>query len=200
MDFDPHARIIVMLRNPADMLQSMYSQYVYQGHEAFQNFGDAWRACNNRRGGQFQSETWLDTKLLLYDEISQFGHQVEALYETIPKDQIFVIFFDDFIYDPQKITKEVLGFLNVPEHKEMSFDQVNSSRYIDNRLLYEISRSRLARGTAGILRRILGVKTLGVGRPAIRISMDERRIVLDHCRNDIARLSSLLNRDLSKWT
>ena len=39
--FNPDAQIVVMLRNPADMLYSQHSQFLYNGNEDIEDFSEA---------------------------------------------------------------------------------------------------------------------------------------------------------------
>ena len=49
--FSPSARIIIMLRNPVEMMYSWYSERLYVGHEDIDDFESAIDAESDRRRG-----------------------------------------------------------------------------------------------------------------------------------------------------
>src|SRR5271165_4331492 len=50
--FNPEARIIIMLREPAEMLYSLYSQFRFDGNEHLRTFEEALAAEDDRRAGR----------------------------------------------------------------------------------------------------------------------------------------------------
>ena len=50
-EFSPSACIIIMLRNPADMIYSLHSQRLYSGHENISDFEAALEAEEERKRG-----------------------------------------------------------------------------------------------------------------------------------------------------
>src|SRR3989339_415720 len=50
-EFSPSASIIIMLRNPVDMLYSQHSQFLYNGNEDIACFEEALNAEQDRRRG-----------------------------------------------------------------------------------------------------------------------------------------------------
>lgn len=92
---NPAVKIIVMLRQPSSRAYSQYWHMLRTGRAAF-NFEDT---------------------LLYYPESllrrSLYLTQLESLYKTIPKSNIKVILFEEFIEDKVKVVSELCAFLDV---------------------------------------------------------------------------------------
>jgi hypothetical protein len=50
--FDPDARIIIMLRDPVEMIYSLHSHWLFTGNEDIEDFGQALEAEEDRRQGR----------------------------------------------------------------------------------------------------------------------------------------------------
>lgn len=197
--FEPEARFIVMLRNPADLIHSLHSQYVIQGHERFSRLREAWVACDARRAGRYSPETWKDPRLMLYDEIGLLGAQLDRVMRHVGSNRLKVILMEDFAQDARGVYEATLDFLSVDQDGRSEFPRDNRSLYIDNPLILALLRSKPAGWVATVLRALLGRHSLGIGRPAAQFDPADRTMLLAYFRADIDRLSGLIGRDLSHW-
>ncbi len=204
MKFNPHAKIIVMVRNPVDMTYSLHSQAVFNGIEDVLVFSKAWRLQESRREGKHVPLICPDPKLLMYGDICLLGHQLEQLYSSVPRDQVKVIVFDDFISRTRDVYEEVLHFLVLQSDGRKDFPRVNVKK--SYRLIF--LQEMLFR--LGTLKRVLGIRRgLGIYNIITRLNAKEarrkelpyelRRELQIFFKEDIDKLSEVLGRDLSRW-
>ena len=112
-EFNPSSQIIIMLRNPTDMLYSLHSQKLYNGTENIRNFEEALDAEEDRRKGRRIPRLCRFPKGLLYTEVVKYTEQVERYMEVFGREKVMVIIFDDFVSDTAGVYKETLEFLGV---------------------------------------------------------------------------------------
>ena len=114
LEFDPNARLIVMLRNPADLVYSWHAQLYYSFLEDIEDFGEAWDAQEDRAQGKRIPERCPISFALQYREIGRLGKYVGQLLNDAPREQIKIIFMEDFHKDADAVYRECLEYLNVP--------------------------------------------------------------------------------------
>lgn len=128
--FDPHARIIVMLRNPVDLVISLHQQFLHALYEDEPNFEKAWELQSVREKGLSIPRLCRQPELLMYAEISKVGVQLERLLSIFPKEQIKIILFDEFSADVSAVYQAVLKFLQLPDDGQNDFPRVNEAQQI----------------------------------------------------------------------
>lgn len=209
--FDPNARIIVMLRNPLDMVYSMHSQLLYTRDETIANFAMAWSLCGKRKQGQEIPKCCRDEKLLFYDEIGMLGAQIERLLDIFPRDQVKIIFYDDFASNTASVYQDVLGFLGLSFDERTSFPVVNSNKRYRSSLLAQFTKktplvlvrnamrvkSFLGISSWGVLDRLKNINRSIEKRPPLETDLKTQ--LADCFRDDIKKLALLTDRDLSVW-
>ncbi|GAH41694.1 unnamed protein product, partial [marine sediment metagenome] len=72
-DFEPNARLIVMLRNPIDLAQAAHMECLYWGVENETNFERAWRLQAMRREGRRIPRSCTQPTVLLWEEMARVG-------------------------------------------------------------------------------------------------------------------------------
>jgi hypothetical protein len=211
MEKVPNARLVVMLRNPIELAQSMHAQALYNRNETVKDFPTAWRLRHARRVGQNIPKKCRDVKTLLYDEIARLGEQLKRLLDQVPRNQVRWWFYDDFAEDPGRVYVEVLRFLGVENNGRTFFPKVNARRLARSQLLAEISQKpprRLVKVGLSI-KAILGIERLGL-LDALRrynfvkgdkddLDSGTWRDMIDEFKNDIVTLEQLTGRDLMSW-
>jgi len=117
-NFDSNAKIIMMFREPVDLLHSLHSQFLSNSFEIESDFEKALGLEEKRKRGEFIHKMAKFPSVLYYRERVKFSEHVQRFLNVFPKDQIFIIIFDDFRADMKDIYKKVLDFLEVdPEFK-----------------------------------------------------------------------------------
>jgi len=211
MKYNPEARIIVMLRNPVEMVHSLHSHLVFSCDEDERDFKKAWNLQDLRREQKHIPKTDYHPAAFLYAEVAGYSRQLEALYRNVPKKQVMVILFDDFIADTKGVYKDVLEFLDVSTDFVPSFEIINPAKVSRSRLIAKVFHKPPNQLTvlARRLRKKLGLRTLGI-RPLLNLlnTRAQKRPPLDEnmketlrntFREDIQQLGKLLGRDLSHW-
>lgn len=144
--FCPSAKLIIMLRDPIEMLQSLHAQFVFDCDEDVENFERAWNLQPARREGRdippgCRSRAWLQ-----YLEVGQLGRQVERAHALFPRENILHILLEEFAQDPKRVYGDVLQFLDQPDDGRTEFPAFNQSK--KHRFRFASHWPRLQRTTA----------------------------------------------------
>jgi len=211
LEFNPDARFIVMLRNPTDMVHALHSQLFNSCDEDVRNFQRAWDLQESRKSGRYIPPTCREPSFLQYGDVGKLGTHLDRLYRQVGKDRVHVIIYDDFCEDTLGAYRDTLDFLGLSWDCRVNFPVSNPNRVMKSPMLGRIamrpSKARIA--AAGMVRRVLGIETLGFSDLVNRLNfrrqkrrplpMDFRAALQNHFREDIDRLSQTLNRDLTHW-
>jgi hypothetical protein len=215
--FDPKARLIVMLRNPVDMIHSQYTERLAGGAESIGDFEQALEADADRRAGKRLPRKYQGYGVA-YRDNACLGEQLERWLGEFAHDQIHLIVYDDFVADTPSEFAKVLRFLAVDEHvKPSSFETYNASQRPRKgvaRLARPLLRNRFSRWASGrALPAIIGEqrtvrlsKQFGARRltkqPIRRdpLSAELRTRLQREFEPDVRKLSELIGRDLvQEW-
>lgn len=214
-EYNPDARIMICLRNPADMVYSLHNHFVADNVETETSFERAWTLQEKRASGwtppmpqnnvaaQFQ-----------YRDKGCFSRYVENVYRHFPREQVHVVFFEEFVADPRRAYLDTLRFLGIPDDGRTEFPRVNEARVIYlprlNRIL--AARPPWAVRVNSVFKRLLGRPFLPwaklrhlTTRPASRSAGHApmppalRQSLGDEFAADIAQLETVLGRSLDIW-
>jgi hypothetical protein len=129
--FNPNSRIIIMLRNPVDMLPSFHAQLVYNRDEDIIDFEAALEAETRRKNGKLKIKDGLRfNERLFYSEVVSYTEQVQRYLSLFPREQVLVIIYDDFKEDTAAVYQETLEFLNIDPTFQPDFPIINSRKAI----------------------------------------------------------------------
>ncbi len=128
--YNPDAKIIMILRNPVDMMYSMWSQFRYSGNEQIESFQDALLAEPKRKQGQLIRKAAHCITGLFYHEMASYSSQVKRYFEVFGEDSVKVIIFDDFKSDTASVYHDVLQYLELDTSFTTSFDVVNPNKEV----------------------------------------------------------------------
>jgi len=204
----PSPKIIIMLRNPVDMIHSLHSQCLYSGQETITNFEQAIAAEMDRRRGKNWPRNEYENKLF-YTAVADFAPQVERYFETFGRENVHVIIYDDFRSDLNRVFRDCLEFLEVEASFLPEFGVVNANKKVRNVQLRQFMnhpppalRTLLRLVSPAAFRKAVGtaaqrLNTYSEPRDAMSAAVRER--LQKQCRPSVKRLSQLLNRDLSHW-
>lgn len=207
--YSPDAKIIIMLRNPIDMMWSWHGQQLYAAEEDILDFDEALAAQEDRRSGRRIPPGAQGVNELQYTRIATFSPQVKRFFDVFGRDNVKVIIFDDFAEDTIAVVRDVFRFLGVDDAFAPAIEVHNKGNWLRNpgvkRFLKGHPRiARLVNRTIpGSLRHkagdlLLKVKGGAVERPQ-RMKPETRSRLCDEFRPEVQRLSELLGRDLSHW-
>jgi hypothetical protein len=196
-DFSPTAQIIIMLRNPVDVMHSLHSGALY-GLEPVTDFeaalaADATRAGRDRIG---------------YRDLTDFPEQVRRYLDLFGRDNVHVIIYDDLRDDSVAVYQDTLRFLRVHLGFTPQFVILGANERVRNiRLQRTLARPpRALRHLSALvpsrlrsrIRRALFNCNLEV-RPRPPMDLELRRRLQREFEPKVAQLGNLLGRDLSAW-
>lgn len=206
--FNKNAKIIVILRNPVDLIYSLHSHLVYTHFEKEKDFETAWNLQPSRKKGTNIPKTCPVPALLQYSEVAKLGHQVERLLSFFPLKQVKIILFNDLKTSAKTVYEDVLAFLEVPDDGRSSFPHLNVNKvsklewftyYIHSLgcFVYDFKKSLGIKKQTGILNAIQKLNITKTIRPPL--SAEFRAELVSNFKEDIEKLSRIINIDLSYW-
>jgi hypothetical protein len=205
----PQARIIVMLRNPVDVMYAQHSQLIFNVEEDLVDFAQALEAEPARRRGERLPPGPLRVENLFYRDSVRFADQLQRYYDAFGRERVLVIVYDDFRDHTSAIYRDALEFLDVDPSFALDFAIRNPNKRVRlpalQRLVYQppgpllrlvpiIRRFPLAHALRDRLLRLNST-------PARREPMEPylRRQLLAEFAPEIERIGELIGRDLSGW-
>ncbi len=109
-NYNPSAKIIIMLREPSSMIFSLYLQNYFNGTET-ESFQTALELEDYRKTNKSSPSSKASYKQFLYKETAIFQPQIDRYYELFPRENIKIILFDDFIKNTKEEYYKILSFL-----------------------------------------------------------------------------------------
>ena len=129
--FAPDASILVMLRNPVDMLYALHAEHLTNGNEDIADFSEALDAEPLRREGRRIPPHAHLPQGLLYSTVPRYSEQLERYFDRFGRDRVHVAIFEEFIADPVAGYRQALAFLGLGDDRSLEssdFEVVNASR------------------------------------------------------------------------
>lgn len=164
----PHAKLIVLLRDPVDRALSHYHHEVALGREAL-SFEEAIEAEPGRTRGEeerllrdpgYFSHAWWDHTYLAR---GRYAEQLERWLSVFPREQLLVVGSDELAAEPARAYAQVLELLGAPPHALGSYPRVYEQDYREMRAE---TRQRLAEYFAEPNRRLYELLGRDFGWPA----------------------------------
>ena len=209
-DFNPDARIIIMLRDPVAVMHAWHGENVANGGEPIRSFSAALDAEERRHAGRDLPNRRTVREGLYYREIVDFAHHVARYLEVFGRERVHVILFDDWVASSSSVCTQTLEFLQVDPPLVGDLGVVNPSKCIRSHRLHDLVAEppvALQRAARAVLppriRQGLRHELLRLNRYAApRDPMDPALVA--QLRMELApgieRLAALIDRDLSAWT
>jgi hypothetical protein len=207
-EFSPTVRIIIMLRNPVDMIYSLHSEHLFCGDEKLTDFKKSLMEEENRRRGLRIPVNCKIKFALLYHEVAKYDEQVERYFNVFGRDNVKVIIFDDFKRDTARVYKETCEFLDVNSDFRTNFRIINANKIIRNQVLMHFWRDppKLALWLGNTMPSSVRQRLVDFLRsrsfrvaPLPPMSQELRQQLQQEFLPGVERLSRLLGRDLTYW-
>jgi len=202
-NYDPNAKIIIILRNPAERAYSMYCWMVQEGYEFAPSFEKA-LAIEEKRAQKRIPNFWEPQYYYnyLYFRAGLYSEQVKRYLDLFPG-HVLVMTFEELLAGVKTDYEPVRKFLGVgphpasPEisnpslrvvHPALQFWMRNFNNWLAERRGFQTKeqRDRLI---------LLGVRKQKV----LPMRTKTRASLLEKYRNDIQRTSELIGKDLANW-
>lgn len=196
LEFNPDAKVVIVLRNPVQRAYSAYMHTVRDGRETL-TFEEALEREQSRREEGYQPLWW-------YRELGRYSAQVERYIKAFPSNQLKIFLFED-LRDTAKAVKDTFSFLNlrdVPVDTSIKYNEsgIPKSRMLFNffakpNILKEIVKPLLP----AKVRQKLGQQAKSMTLRQETMNPQTRSMLTEYFREDIKRLQELIGRDLSSW-
>lgn len=204
----PAAGIVIMLRDPVEMMYALHSEHLYQAIEDIGRFPMALEAEAGRLSGRSPLPACYPAALYCYRAIATFSEQVERYLAMFGRDRVHVILQEDLARDPASVIRGLLTFLDVDPDFAPEFARINVNKRVRSvifqHLLYNPTRPtrRLLRRmfpfTAARRRLVDAAAGWNVVRtPRPPLSRDLCRRLRAEFTPEVDRLGRLLGRDLA---
>jgi hypothetical protein len=183
------------------------------------SFEKAWRLQAKRQQGDNIPQFCWEPKTLQYKQLCLLGEQYERLLTQFPRSQILTILIEDLKDSAKDVYERTLEFLDLPSDERVDFPIINPND--GHRLPWLAAQtwgSIPDKNKLSTVRRIVSMtRRVGLSdRPIWRIAnkinrMNRRkekrkplapafhRELIDEFREDIMKLSRLVDRDLGHW-
>ena len=128
--FDPHMKIIIMLRDPIAMMYAHYTQMRFNGlgFEDQAEFSQALALEGARSKGHDLPKGTPLPEALLYRRIGTYSEQIQRYWDVFPKQQVLILIQEDMKDDTQSVYQQTLSFLGVDPAFEADFKRVNTHK------------------------------------------------------------------------
>jgi len=210
--FNPDAKIIIMLRNPVQMVHSFHSQLVFNGDEPLDDFEKALDAEMDRRSGtRIPAYYRCPVEAFFYTSVAKYYEQVLRYKAIFGEDKLHIVLFEDFKSNTEQEYRKILQFLQLQEVMPNSFDVINANKGVRSRtfLSFLMSPPGFIKAIGRLLfphhtkRRTWLMDILwslnAKNKPRNLLTKELKQRLVDMYKGDIEQLGQLLNRDLSHW-
>ncbi len=196
----PDAKLIAVLRNPAERAHSAFTHLVRDGLEPYADFGRA-LAQEDQRVADHWSWIWHYKRMGFYYE------QLKRYFDTFGRDQISVYLYEDLKADPTNVVVDIFRSLGVdPQFRPDTSVQFNRSGVPKSKALHSfLMRSSPLKApikrlipTAVRKRLVADLRNRNLREPP-RLSSEMRLRLTEEYREDILGLQDLIQRDLTGW-
>ena len=206
--YNPGARILVMLRNPIDVMHALHSERLFMNMEHITDFG---KAINSDDARFWRAGRWKGQRIIRpsYREVASFPAQLKRFVDVFGRDRVHVVVYDDFLSDPAAEYAKLLAFLGVIPAPSRDFIRHNANRRVRN-----MAAQDWLRDPPGFFRRITRSvlptpvrRTLGQTLRSFNVKYEPRAPIDPalHQRlqgefaQEVEELSQILRRDLTHW-
>jgi hypothetical protein len=189
----PDAKIVMILRDPAERA---YSQYLHQVSVGLTSasFREHLRECSRT-----QTTLGIHHPFL---EVGLYAGQVKRYLERFPREHVRIYWYEEAWRDPSQLLADVFSFLGVDAFAadtslrslERRAPRFRAAHYWMKRLAVWYPLRALVPGP---LRGSLKRAAFRSGAPPM--DPEDRRFLVDYYREDIGRLAAMTGRDLSAW-
>lgn len=209
--FNSEAKIIIMLRNPIEVMHARYYQNRKCLHEDIEVFEKALEKETIRKKGESIPKEAQVIDWLFYREWVRYTDQVKRYVNTFGWENIFIGIFDHFKKDPQDFFSQLGKFLDINGLEDIQAEVVNKNATVRSNLVNRIARGRV-KLFKPIIKFILPSRNLRkkiqqniirynekvISREPLNTQLNKK--LKNELRSEIEKLSLLLNKDLTYWT
>jgi hypothetical protein len=192
----PRAKIVMILRDPAERAYSQYLQAV-SGGLVHRSFGEQVRLSLKDKNEPFDVLNPLLEFGLYYDQVKRY-------LQVFPAGNVKIYLYEDYKRNPKETLADLFRFLSVDPgfHPDMTRRMMEPHVPQFVKAAYFLKRyglwQRVKRWSPRFLERPLRAAAFRK-RANLALSPEDRQTLQAYYRDDILRLADLLNRDLGAW-
>lgn len=208
-EFNPQAKIIIVLREPASFLYSLHSHYAKFTEENEQDFQGALSLETARKQGEFPSPRVTSPSYLYYSDRVNYYQQIKRYYDCFPQSQIKIILFEDFRAQNEVIYREILEFLEVESNFSPQYESINTNKevrfktinnLVNHPILKNISKNLLSQEFNEFVRDKIVERFLWHQAPKSAMPEDIKARLKAKYALDVNKVAELIGVDLvTKW-
>jgi hypothetical protein len=203
--FNPAAKILIMIRDPVDLLYSLHSHQIYYGGEDIKDFKQALDIESQRRQGKHLPRGVFFPSSLYYSERIRFSEQIKRYLDYFSREQVKICVFDDFQKDNLNIYRNILEFLNIDSDytpRLKKYNQYRMPRFMFiNRTLAAIGDSPAISLLPYQFRNILSSAIRQFNKKSAKrkpLNVGLRKKLMKKGRPAVRELNKLVKRDLER--
>ncbi len=212
--FNPDAKIIIILREPVSFMHSWHSELLMWFVEDIDDFETALNIETDRKNGKNIPKTCSTPRQLSYREFAQFSSHIKRYLSVFDREKIHFLILEDLQENPLDTFRSLFNFLGVDPDFVPTMEVRNKNKKIANMTLHRFFRTPPSwlKKTSNLLlpndlvrKRILGnliktVEKINVSRkPREKIDPILLKKLKQEMAPEVDRLSKLIDRDLSIW-
>ncbi|MEM0984858.1 MAG: sulfotransferase domain-containing protein [Pseudomonadota bacterium] len=163
-EFDPQARVLIMLRKPSTFIRSYHNQLLMNFDETIEDLPTAWSLSGQRPDSKIPPEN-REPSFLDYKRVGLFSEQVARYLEIFKRSQVMVVFMEDWTQDPRTLYLQLMEVLGLEDDGRTEFPQVHAAKHVSNRTLHRLTQRppSTLKTASRLLRRLPG---MGAVKPA----------------------------------
>lgn len=181
-EYNPHLKLIYIVRNPIDRIISHYVHAYNRGYETNPNINEA----------IFSNP--------IYTDISRYYYQISKYISVFGKNQVKLVFFDDYTANPQSIFDEIFDFIDV-SNITVDIKKLNENKSFNKKIIhykYDNHKTFFDK-----LKKIFMIIYFNVKGSRLKskpqLSQESREKLLEILNSDIKNLEKLTGKNLSHW-
>ncbi|GGO61044.1 sulfotransferase family protein [Nonomuraea cavernae] len=187
----PHARLIVILRDPVERAHSNWTHLWSAGLEPI---GDVVRACaeEERRIAAGWAHFWH------YVALGRYGEQLAHLFTLFAREQVLIFRYRDLVDRPAETLDRICAFLGVRQGLVSVLPRENVTAHPDaspRHALLASFRRRVPSGLAAPIEKLLQHR----GDPRRPLTWEQRQSLIPYFAADVRLLQEVTGQDFGDW-
>lgn len=209
-EYNEESKIIIIVRDPVEVMYSRYSQNLKMGDETLKPFSRALAAEATRKKGFCLPAGVTCDDWLFYREWVKYSEQIERYLSCFPRQNVFLALYDDLEKNPAKLFGDLTKFLGVSSEAVHQFGRVNVNKNVCSTFVTRMTRGRI-RFSREMARALFPSRSLrrsvlhllqamnSIEAPRKPLSWDLEQFLRQELEGEISYLEETLERDLSYW-
>jgi len=209
--FSPSAKIIIMIRNPTELVESLHQEELHSFEEDLDSLIDAWNMQDKRRVGECVPKTCRSVAKLMYRDIASHTVNIKRYFDVFGEDSVKVILLEDLKNNPSDVYNNTLKFLGLNQDGRADFPIINNAKLYRNRYIAKLIKSPgknteyfflfirnflWSLGLKGVRSSLLKFMTKSYKK---RAPYRDRALIGKEFEKDIQSTSKLISRNLDHW-